>query len=202
MIAKAIKAQVPFSWVTGDSVYGSDSKMRSWLEERNISYVLGITAQYRIFFEGERLWAAEVIERLPEAAWEQISCGEGSKGERISEWIRVKLRQVNENGVRWLMARRSLKEPEKVAFYAASAPMETTLEELAKVAGTRWAIEECFETAKGELGLDHYEVRSFTGWYRHITLVMLAHAYLTVLRARANEESGEKKKFSKEMLNC
>ena len=96
---------------------------------------------------------------------------------------------------RWLLARRSLSKPQEVAYYVVSGPSQTTLAEMARVAGTRWAIEESFETAKGEVGLDQYEVRSWTGWYRHITLAMLAHAYLTVMRAKAaEEEAGAQKK--------
>jgi SRSO17 transposase len=193
MIKRAIAAQVPFGWVVGDSVYGSESKMRTWLEEREISYVLGITGQYRVFWNGERQWAKEIVAELPEAAWQKISCGAGSKGERVYEWTRMKLRDIKENRVRWLLARRSLKQPNNVALYAASAAAETTLEELARITGLRWSIEECFETAKGELGLDHYEVRSFPGWQRHITLVMLAHAYLTVLQSNSKGERDAEK---------
>jgi SRSO17 transposase len=97
------------------------------------------------------------------------------------------LRQGDEGWQRWLLARRSLSKPQEVAYYVVGRPSQKTLAEMARVAGTRWAIEESFETAKGEVGMDHYEVRSWTGWYRHITLAMLAHAYLTVLRARAGE---------------
>lgn len=194
MIERAIAAEVPFRWVVGDAVYGSESKMRSWLEAGDISYVLGITGQYRVFWDGARQWAKDMVAQLPPDKWTRLSCGAGSKGERVYEWTRIKLRDVGENGVRWLLARRSVKQPNEVALYAASASAETTLSELAQIAGTRWSIEECFETAKGELGLDHYEVRSFPGWQRHITLVMLAHAYLTVLQADSAEASDAEKK--------
>lgn len=97
-----------------------------------------------------------------------------------------------------MLARRSISAPEEIAFFVASGPHETSLEELARVAGTRWAVEESFETGKGEVGLDQYEVRSWTGWYRHITLAMLAHAYLTVVRAgAATQQEGQKKKERK-----
>lgn len=194
MIERAVAAEVPFAWVVGDAVYGSESKMRSWLEEREISYVLGITGQYRIFWNGARQWAKEIIAELPRGAWETISCGAGSKGERVYQWTRIKLRDAGENRVRWLLARRSLSKPDETLLYAASAEPATTLEELAQIAGTRWSIEECFETAKGELGLDHYEVRSFQGWQRHMTLVMLAHAYLTVLQANSKDANDAEKK--------
>jgi SRSO17 transposase len=194
MIERAIKADVPFRWIVGDSVYGSESKMRSWLEKREISYVLGITGQYRVFWDGARQWAKEIVAALPDAAWETISGGAGSKGERVYQWTRIKLRDVGENRMRWLLARRSFKQSDEITLYAASAQADTTLVKLAQIAGTRWSIEECFETAKGELGLNHYEVRSFQGWQRHMTLAMLAHAYLTVLQANNNEASRMKKK--------
>ena len=194
MLARAIQTSVPFGWVVGDAVYGSDSKLRAWLEERKISYVLGITGQYRVFWNGRRQWAKELVAELPEAVWQTISCGAGSKGERVYQWTRIKLRDVAGTRRRWLVARRSLKQPDELALYAASAEVETPLEKLAQTAGTRWSIEECFATAKGELGLDHYEVRSLQGWQRHITLVMLAHAYLTVLQAANNDPSDAEKK--------
>lgn len=194
MIERAINAEVPFGWVVGDSVYGSESKMRSWLEEREISYVLGITGQYRVFWNGRRQWAKEIVAELPDEAWETLSCGAGSKGERVYQWTRIKLRDLGETRQRWLLARRNLRKTEEIALYAASAETETRLEKLAQIAGTRWSIEECFETAKGELGLDHYEVRSFQGWQRHITLMMLAHAYLTVLQANSKDAGDAEKK--------
>jgi SRSO17 transposase len=196
MIERALAAGVPFGWVTGDSVYGNDWRMRSWLEERKISYVLGVTAQYRIFTGREREWAAAVVGRLAKKRWRRLSCGAGSKGERVYDWARVQLREVEGGRARWLLARRSLSDPQEVSYYVASGPRRTSLAQLAQVAGARWAVEESFETAKGEVGLDQYEVRSWQGWYRHITLCLLAHAYLTVTRARAAaaEEAAQKKR--------
>jgi SRSO17 transposase len=185
MIAHALAAGVPCGWVTGDSVYGSDWRMRSWLEEQQLSYVLGVTAQYRVFTGHTREWAAAVVKRLPENAWSRVSCGAGSKGERVYDWARLPLREVQGERQRWLLARRRIRGAGEVAYYVAAGPRETSLEQLARVAGTRWAIEESFETAKGEVGLDHYEVRSWHGWYRHVTLALFAHAYLTVIRAMA-----------------
>ncbi len=185
MIARALSAGVPWGWVTGDSVYGSDWRMRSWLEERQLSYVLGVTAQYRIFTGHEREWAATVVKRLPEDAWRRVSCGAGSKGARRYDWARLPLGAPRGERQRWLLARRSIRDPTQMAYYVGSGPPDTSLEQLVWVVGTRWAIEESFESAKGEVGLDHYEVRSWHGWYRHVTLVLFAHAYLTVLRAHA-----------------
>jgi hypothetical protein len=134
------------------------------------------------------------VGRLPATAWQRHSCGAGSTGERVYDWARILLRQLDTARQRWLLARRHVSDPTKITSHVASGPQATPLDALARVAGTRWAIEESFETAKGEVGLDRHEVRSWQGWYRHITLALLAHAYLTVLRAQASAapESWEK----------
>lgn len=195
MLERAFAAGIPAKWVSGDTVYGNDWRLRSWLDERRQAYVLAVSEQYRIYTGEQRQWAKQVIADLPLASWQIESCGAGSKGERLYEWARLELRRSEDGWWRWLLARRSLSKPQEIAYYVVSGPRETTLAEMARVAGTRWAIEESFETAKGEVGLDDYEVRSWTGWYRHISLAMLAHAYLTVLRAKAAaEERGAEKK--------
>ena len=150
--------------------------------------MLAVSAQYRVFTGKEREWAASVVSRWPKTAWRRCSCGAGSKGERLYEWARVKIRQIDDSRQRWLLARRSTEDATQIAYFVVSGPKRTSLQEMARVAGCRWAIEESFESAKGEVGLDHYEVRSWQGWYRHITLALLAHAYLTVTRARAVSE--------------
>jgi SRSO17 transposase len=185
MIGRAREGGVPFRWVTGDAVYGSDSHLRGWLEGREISYVLAVTSQYRVFYEGARRWVSEIGELLPKEAWKRHSAGAGTKGERLCDWALSPLGEPRERRQRWLLFRRGVSDRAELAYYVVSAPEKTSLEEIVKVAGTRWAIEESFESGKGEVGLDHYEVRSWDGWYRHITLAMFAHAYLTVVRARA-----------------
>jgi SRSO17 transposase len=185
MLKRGLDAGLPFGWLTGDTVYGNDWRVRAWLEAQRINYVLGVSAQYRLFTGQEREWAATVVRRLPAAAWQRCSCGAGSKGERLYDWTRLPMREVDGPRPRWLLARRSIRASHDLAYYVASGPQQTPLDELARVVGTRWAVEESFETAKGEVGLDQYEVRSWQGWYRHITLALLAHAYLTVLRAQA-----------------
>jgi SRSO17 transposase len=198
MIARALAAGVPFGWVTGDAVYGSDWRMRAWLEERQLSYVLGVTAPYRIFTGHERAWAAAVVKRRPENAWEQASCGRGSKGERVYDWTRLPLGEGPGGRQRWLWARRSCGVPTDIVYYVTSGPHNTSVGQLARVAGTRWAMEESVETAKGEVGLDQYEVRSWPGWYRHITLALLAHAYLTVVGAQARPAQAATEKKGQE----
>lgn len=192
MIERARKAGVPFRWVTGDEVYGNDSHLRSWLEKQQIYYVLAVSSQYRVWYKGARRWSAEIAKLLPKKAWRRLSAGAGTKGERLSDWAWLPLGDVDEERQRRLLFRRGISDPTEIAYYVVSAPKKTSLKEAVKVAGTRWAVEESFESGKGEVGLDQYEVRSWDGWYRHITLAMLAHAYLTVVRARAEAETKSK----------
>lgn len=193
MIARAVAAGVACAWVTGDSVYGNDGKLRLWLEEQRLPYVLGVTAQYGLYTESGRQWAKDIFAVLPARSWRRLSCGAGSKGERVYDWARVRARTVDGERLRWLVARRSVTDPGAISYYIASAGRETPLSELARVAGARWAVEESFETAKGEVGLDHYEVRSWAGWYRHMTLALLAHAYLSAMRAVGVDVEAQKK---------
>ncbi|MFE1522079.1 IS701 family transposase, partial [[Kitasatospora] papulosa] len=114
------------------------------------------------------------------------SCGNGAHGPRVYDWARVEVRPWHREDRRhWVIARRSVSRPDQISYYIAYCPADTTLDELIHVAGSRWAVEECFQTAKQECGLDDYQVRRYPGWHRHITLAMAAHACLTVLRARA-----------------
>ena len=123
--------------------------------------------------------------------WVRRSAGDGAKGPRVYDWAWVEIRPLKEPGKGyWLLVRRSIAKPGELAYYVCFGPESTTLEELVRVAGTRWTIEECFEEAKGEVGLDQYEVRKWDGWYRHITLAMLAHACLAVVRQQASEQGG------------
>ena len=204
MIARAQDAGVPFCWVTGDAVYGSDSQMRSWLETRGICYVLAVSSQYRVWYAEARRWVAEIATLLSPAAWQRRSAGTGAKGERLYDWALVPLGAAGAARQRWLLFRRTLGDQQELAYYVVSAPKTTHLEEMIKVAGTRWAIEESFASAKGEVGLDQYEVRSWDGWYRHMTLAMMAHAYLTVLRARAATPPQKKRRREalRDPTNC
>jgi SRSO17 transposase len=195
MLERALAAGVPAQWVTGDEVYGGDVRLRVWLEEQQVAHVLAIKRT-------EPLWsttswtqvaATTLADAVPATAWERLSAGAGAKGPRVYDWTRVPIRPLREPGWDyWLLVRRSLADPTDRAYYVCFGPAGTPLAELVRVAGTRWAIEESFESAKGEVGLDHYEVRRWPGWYRHITLALLAQAYLTVTRAAA--EKGEPKR--------
>ncbi len=181
MLERALDAGVPCAWVTADTVYGADSTIRRWLERRRVGYVLAVTST-------QRLWPGTVsdwLEEVPAAGWHRLSAGVGSKGPRLYDWAYLPFRGAPEGWRKGLLIRRRLGAPEDLAFYLTCAPHASGLEDLVRVAGARWTIESGFAMAKGEVGLDQYEVRSWTGWHRHITLAMLALAFLTVLRKAA-----------------
>jgi SRSO17 transposase len=194
MIARALAAGVPARWVTGDSVYGNDGKLRRWLEEQRLAHVLAVSGQHYIWMGFQQQPVAVVAQRVPRKAWQRLSAGEGSKGPRWFDWAALRLPCFERGWQRWLLLRRKVDKPTELAYYRVFAPARASLQAVVKVAGTRWAVEECFETAKGEVGLDQYEVRSWAGWYRHITLALLAHAYLTVVRAQTQARDPRKKR--------
>jgi SRSO17 transposase len=182
MLQRAFQARLPIKWVTGDSVYGSDSRLRRWLESEQHAYVLAVSAKESVSIGWNTYKVRDLATQTPEEKWEIISCGNGSKGPRKYEWIRYPLNCPDApEWQRWLLIRRHLHEKDQLAYFIAYSPEETTLKKLVQVSGTRWAVERCFQEAKGEVGLDQYEVRSWTGWYRHITLAMVAHAFLSVM---------------------
>jgi SRSO17 transposase len=189
MLERALGAGVPASWVTADEVYGGSPTLRGWLEGRGVSYVLAVKCTEPLVISGPdgpvRATAEQLAAAVPAEQWVTASAGQGAKGRRLYDWTRIQLATpVTSEMARWLLVRRSRRDGE-LAFYACSGPAGTSLVGLVRVAGTRWAVEEGFEQAKGEVGLDHYEVRKWPGWYRHITLALLAHAFLAVTRAQA-----------------
>jgi SRSO17 transposase len=191
MLARAFAAAVPAAWVTGDEVYGNDGSLRRWLEEEQRPYVLAVACSHVVWDGGVQVRVDALVGQIPDEAWQRMDVGAGSKGPRLYDWACARLPYWTEDGwAQWLLLRRSLSDPTEIAFYRAFGPSETTVAELARVAGTRWTIEESFQRAKA-IGLDQYEVRRWNGWYRHITLCLLAHAFLEVTRARAaNHEKG------------
>src|SRR5215204_2203856 len=187
MLERALEAGVPASWVTADEVYGGDPALRRFLEDRGLSYVLAVKCiePLRRVHGSAPATAERLAAGVSAEQWVTCSAGHGAKGRRLYDWVRVELAApAAADFTRWLLVRRSRADGE-LAFYACFAPATTSLVGLVRVAGVRWVIEESFQTAKGEVGLDHYEVRRWPGWYRHITLALLAHAFLTVTRAQA-----------------
>src|SRR5918911_969032 len=148
---------------------------------RLYGYVLTVTSAQHLGLRPVGDWAKEV----PQGGWTRLSAGDGAKGPRLYDWACVPFRGAREGWQKALLIRRSLEKPDELTFYLTLAPESTELATLVQVAGSRWTIEACFEAAKGEVGLDEYEVRSWTGWHRHVTLAMLAHAYLAVVRRHA-----------------
>jgi SRSO17 transposase len=195
MLERALAAGVPVAWVTGDEVYGKDRRLRMWLESQQQPFVLAIASNEPLWVEWDQgpqqVPVATIAARLAEARWTRISAGNGAKGPRVYDWAWVPLYRMPEpEWGHWLLVRRSVAKPEELAYYVVFGASGTTLPEAVQVAGTRWAVEETIETSKGEVGLDQYEVRHWTPWYRYLTLAMLAHAYLCVLRAHAREKGG------------
>jgi SRSO17 transposase len=193
MLERAFAAKVPAAWVAGDEVYGDATDLRRWLEARGAAYVLAVSCSHRLWQAGQQHRAAELIATVPSVSWTTLSAGAGSQGERLYDWTWIRLPYASAAGwAHWLLARRSLSDPTEVAYYRAFGPAASTLAALVRVAGARWAIEENFEDAKGMVGLDQYEVRKWEAWYRHITLALLAHAYLAVTRRQARVAEQEK----------
>ncbi len=191
MLERALDAGVPAAWVTGDTVYGNDRRLRVWLEERRQPFVLAIKATEPLWQDGPHYEPAEAIAaQLPTEHWQRLSAGAGAKGPRLYDWAwrevwRLQLTAEERAWGHWLLARRSIEDPADLAYYVVFAPRAgTDLQALVAAAGARWQIEGGFETAKGECGLDEYEVRTWAAWHRHITLALLAHAFLAVVRAQ------------------
>ena len=202
MIERAIAAGVPFAWVAADTVYGV-GEVEMALRRAGKGYVLGVTGAHQVYS-----WnalpvvagtAEEVAKVLPAAAWRRLSAGEGTKGPRLHDWTYLELAHLEADEyvrgfeglwTRGLLIRRHIADGE-LAYFTTWCPAGTSIETLVAVEGYRWAIEDAFETAKNELGLDHNETRSWHGWHRHVSLVMLAFAVLAVTRHRANAAAEE-----------
>jgi SRSO17 transposase len=179
MIARAVAAGLPFGWITGDEAYGDNGPLRAWLEDEHINYVLAVSCDHRIDIgAGKTIRADALAAKVPKRAWQPISCGPGSKGDRLYDWALADAGPHHR-----LLVRRSISKGE-LAYYRCYAPGGATLAELVRVAGSRWSIETCFQGGKNEAALDHYQVRKHIAWYRHATLAMAAHAWLAVTAAR------------------
>jgi SRSO17 transposase len=182
MIQEATSAGIPYRWVTGDCVYGDYGDIRQWLEQYEKCYVMSVSGKAYIWQGLQQVSVSNIMKELPADGWVENSCGDGSKGARIYDWF---IMEINPPAIagwkRWLTVRRSKTKQDELRAYICCAPSETKFEKLIEVAGTRWTVETCFKESKGEVGLDQYEVRSYEGWYKHITLACIALALLTVL---------------------
>ena len=198
MIERAVAAKVPFTWVAADSIYGV-GEIETALRRAGKGYVLGVNSSHPFTSWGDKPLVAgtaeEIAEALDPSAWQRLSAGDGTKGPRLHEWAYCELADLDaaEYGqdrtglwTRGLLIRRSIADG-KLAFFSTWCPAGTGIATLVRVEGHRWAIEDAFETAKNELGLDHNETRSWHGWHRHVSLVMLAFAMLAAIRRRASE---------------
>lgn len=185
MIDRAVAAGMPARWVTADAVYGSDSHFRATAEGHGLGYVVGVRSDFAVWSGFRQVRATAVLADVPADAWQRVSCGDGAKGPRVYDWAVVRTNSPDpDEYARWVLIRRSVSDPAEVAYFACGGPPATTLQQLVLVAGARWAIEDLFELAKGDCGLDEYEVRSWTGWHRHVTLSLWALAVVAVIRSR------------------
>jgi len=185
MIARALAAGVPFAWFTADEVYGQAKYLQAWLHEQDVSYVMAIRRSDTFTMPAGEQRADELVAAVPARAWQKISAGAGAHGPREYHWARIPVPAPAVPGRgRWLLARRPLTDRGEIAYYACYGPRRSATADLAWIAGSRWHIEECFQQAKNETGLDHYQVRTWRAWYAHITLSMLALAWLAAARAQ------------------
>ncbi len=182
MLTRTLEKTGKVKWVLGDSVY-SASKLRQFLESKNQPYILGVTGSQLLFFNDGRYPLSDIWLEIPEKKWQRISCGYGTKGPRFYDWYLMRWNATNDDFYKGILFRRNPKTKDNPSFYSLFAPIGTSLEDLALGQGFRWTVEESFEESKGEAGLDEYEVRSYTGWYRHITLSMLAYSFLVIQRS-------------------
>jgi SRSO17 transposase len=186
MIKKATNAEVPYTWVTGDCVYGDYTDIRMWLEQNYKCYVMSVSGKAYVWRGHKQESISSILKSLPEDGWFEASCGDGSKGARLYDWLVLSMNPGTMEGFeRSILIRRSKSSPDKLCAYICFAPMDTPQQKLVEIAGCRWTIETCFKESKSEVGLDQYEIRSYEGWYKHITLACIAMAFLTVLSSRS-----------------
>jgi SRSO17 transposase len=181
MIGRALDSGVPASWVAGDEVYGGNPHLRGELERREVGYVLAVARDHQITTRPGKLRADALVKKLPKRAWQKLSAGAGAKGHRFYDWALADIAN-DRPGHHQLLVRRNRRTGE-LAFYRCYSATRVPLSTLVQVAGRRWTVEETFQSGKGLAGLDEHQVRHWTSWHRWVTLAMLAHAFLTVVRA-------------------
>jgi SRSO17 transposase len=190
MIGRAQSAGLPIGWVVADTVYGHSPDLRTFLQEQGLAYALAVPSTEVVCVQSRvGLLLSDVASIAQQALrardWQRFSPSQGTKGERLFDWARLPLMSAGEaDGRHWLVVRRCLDEPHELAYYLVWAPAETPLPLMVQAIGARWHIEEDLHACKA-LGLDHYEVRSYLGWYRHLTLVLLAYAFLLTITVQS-----------------
>ncbi len=220
MLVHAWEQGVPMRWVTGDEVYGDSPRLRETIQTHGRFYVLAVSANTRVWTERPEVqepqeqtggrprralrvapeapkarMVSEVVASLPAHAWKRLAVMQGEKGPIQYHWARIRVVESRDQLPGpdvWLLARRSLSDPKQVAYYLAYVPAKTSLETKVRIASSRYTVEQCIEEAKGETGLDEYEVRFWHSWYRHITLSMMAHAWLASIRRLEQEKKAPK----------
>jgi SRSO17 transposase len=181
MIERFLDAGHRVDWVTGDEVYGGNPKLRTALEERGIGYVLAVACSAEVSTNAVTFRADALVKKVPKRAWQKLSAGRGAKGQRFYDWAVIDLADSGP-GRRQLLIRRNRTTGE-LAYYRCHSTEPVPLAALVKAAGFRWRVEETFQTGKGLAGLDEHQVRRYPSWARWVTLAMLAHAFLAVVRA-------------------
>jgi SRSO17 transposase len=176
-------------WFTADEAYGDNPGLRAWLDEQDINYVMAVSCDARFPTPTGPSRADELAASAPKRGWQRLSCGDGSKGQRLYDWLLLDP-GTEKSGQHLLLVRRSISKPSELAYYICRFSRPVPVTELVRVAGSRWGVEETFQFAKNETGLDHYQVRRYQAWYRHITLSMLAAAFLAVT---AHTERGDQR---------
>ena len=175
-------------WFTADEAYGDNPGLRDWLDAQQVNYVMAVSCDHRFSTPTGPRQANELAAGAPKRGWQRLSCGQGSKGDRLYDWLLIDP-GADEH---LLLVRRSISKPSELAYYTCHSHTPMPAAELVRVAGSRWGVEETFQFAKNETGLDHYQVRKYDAWYRHITLSMLAAAFLAVTahRERLRDQKG------------
>jgi SRSO17 transposase len=193
------------AYVLADSVYGRDWKFRQVLEDHQQPYILGVPSDQRIDFGSVHVKMSEYAKRFNRKDWKRRSAGDGTKGPRLYDWAMESVSESNHGFKRIVLFRKNIKIESEIAYYFGYVKVTAKLDQIIQAAGSRWSVEECFESAKGEVGLDQYEVRSWIGWYRHITLSMIAHSFLVITKNRIFRSSPQRRKsfedFKKKRLS-
>ena len=192
MVQRAQAAHLPIRWVVADTVYGHSPDLRLWLEEQGYAYAMAVPSMEVVCVQSRAGPLLSDVASIAQQAlrprdWQRLSASQGTKGERFFDWARLPVVHAGTvDGRHWLVVRRCLDEPNELAYYLVWAPPDTPLPIMVQAIGARWSIEEDLQASKA-LGLDQYEVRSYQGWYRHITLVLLAYGFLLSICVQAQQ---------------